>query len=175
MSPSSESIHPQRHSLAWAMALIAVIGAKLAALRSILPLQISIFWTSYPWSVLREGEFLPPRFPNLGLATMVLVLEFGLFRLVTRRGGRRAFWAGFEIVGWAGVITCSVFARNLWWQFRALFEGSILGREIGRPLDMGRFVLFVSGLHLLALLPAALFAGMLARLVWHRYRPPSRQ
>jgi hypothetical protein len=153
----------RRHSLAWALALIAVIAADLAALRPFFPLEISIFRTSYPWSVLREPESLPPRFPNLGLVIMVLVLEIGLFRVASRRGWERMFWLGFEVAGWACVITCSVFARTIWWQARSLFEGYLLGREISRPLDMGRFVLFVGGLHLAISFTIALLVGILAR------------
>jgi hypothetical protein len=163
MSLPYESPRNRRHSLAWALALIAVIAVDLAALRPFFPLDIGIFWTSYPWSVLREREFLPPRFPNLGLVIMVLVLEIGLFRTASRRGGERMFWLGFEVAGWACVIICAVFARTIWWQARSLFEGYLLGREIGRPLDMGRFVLFVSGLHLSISFTVALLVGILAR------------
>jgi hypothetical protein len=167
MSLSSETVRPRPRSLAWAMVVIALIAADLAALRPAFPLEISIFWTSYPWSVLRE--VLPPNFPNLGLMTMILVLEIGLFLVVSRQGGERTFWLGFEVAGWACVITCTVFARAIWWQARSLFEGYLLGRQIGRPLDMGRFVLFAGGLHLLISLASALFAGILARSVWHRW------
>jgi hypothetical protein len=160
MSRPSESIRPRRRSLGWAMALIAIIAADLAALRPFFPLEISIFWTSYPWSVLRED--LPPNFPNLGLVTTILLLEIGLFRMVSGRGGERMFWIGFEVAGWACVITCSVFALSIWWQARSLFERYLLGREIGRPSDMGRFVLFVSGLHLLISLAIAVTAGIFA-------------
>jgi hypothetical protein len=163
MSLPYESPRNRRYSLAWASAVIAVIAADLAALRPFFPLDISIFWTSYPWSVLREREFLPPRFPNLGLVIMVIVLETGLFRVVSRHEGERMFWLGFEVAGWACIITCSVFAQTIWWQARSLFEGSLLGREIGRPLDMGRFVLFVSGLHLSISVAIALLVGILAR------------
>jgi hypothetical protein len=170
MSLASESIRPRRHSLAWAMVLIAVIAADFAAVRPSFPLQIGIFWTSYPWSVVRE--VLPPRFPNLGLVTMVLVLEIGLFRMVWRQGVKRPFWLGFQVAGWACVITSLVFADRIWWQARAVFEGWLLGRQIGRPLDMGRFVLFVGGLHLLIGLAVAVSIGILARLAWRRSRSP---
>jgi hypothetical protein len=94
---------------------------------------------------------------------MVLVLEIGLFRMASRRAGERMFWLGFEVAGWGCIITCSVFAQTIWWQARSLFEGYLLGREIGRPLDMGRFVLFVSGLHLSISFAIALLVGTLAR------------
>jgi hypothetical protein len=168
MSLPSESIRIRRHSLAWGMALIAVVAADLAALRPAFPLEISIFWTSYPWSAMREREFLPPNFPNLGLVVMILVLEIGLFRMVSRQGTERTFWLGFEVAGWACVITCSIFARTIWWWLRSLFEGYLLGREIGRPLDMGRFVLFVGGLHLSISLAIAFLVGILARSAWRR-------
>jgi hypothetical protein len=167
------------------MALIALIAADLAALRPYFPLEISIFWTSYPWSVLREREFvppdspslrfvmIPPNFPNLGLVVVVLVLELGLFRMVSRKGGERTFWLGFQIAGWACVITCSVFAQTIWWQARSVFEGSLLGRQIGRRLDMGRFVLFTGGLHFSVSLAVALFTGILARSAWRLWAPPS--
>lgn len=163
---SSDSIRARRHSLVWAMALIAVIAADLAALRPVFPLEISIFWTSYPWSVMRET--LPPHFPNLGLVILVLVLEIGLFRLVSRQGMKRTFWLGFEVAGWACVIICSVFAPAIWGQVRLLFEGCLLGREIGQPLDMGRFVLFVDGLHLLISLAIAFLVGNLGCSVLRR-------
>jgi hypothetical protein len=166
MSHASESTRPRRHSLAWAMAVIAVIAADFAALRPSFPLDISIFWNSYPWSVIRE--LLPPRFPNLGLVVMVLVLEIGLFRMVWRQGGERTFWVGFQVAGWACVVASSVFAHRIWWHARALFEKRLLGREIGLPLDMGRFVLFVGGMHLLVSLGVAVLAGILARLAWRR-------
>src|SRR4051794_22294523 len=168
MSLPYESPRNRRHSLAWALALVAVIAADLAALRPFFPLEISIFWTSYPWSALREREFLPPRFPNLGLAIMVLVLEIGLFRTASRQAGERMFWLGFEVAGWACVITCSAFAQTIWWQARSMFEGYLLGREIGRPLDMGRFVLFVGGLHLSISFAVALLVGILGRSAYRR-------
>ncbi len=171
MSLPAESIRTRRHSLAWAMALIAVIAADFAALRPAFPLEISIFWTSYPWSVMREA--LPPNFPNLGLVMMVLVLEIGLFRLVSRHGVERTFWLGFEVGGWPCVIICSMSAKTIWWWLRSLSEGHLLGREIGRPLDMGRFVLFVGGLHLLILLAIALLIGILVRSAWHCRGPLS--
>lgn len=37
MSLPSRSITTRRHSLAWAMAVVAVVAANLAALRAILP------------------------------------------------------------------------------------------------------------------------------------------
>jgi hypothetical protein len=164
------------------VAPIAVIAADLAALRPYFPLQISIFWTSYPWSVLRDDrEFLPPNsrrlgfamippnFPNLGLAMMVLVLEIGLFRLASRQGRERTFWLGFEIAGWLCVIMCSVFAQTIWWRARSVFEGYVLGRQIGRPLDMGRFVLFTGGLHFAVSLAIAVFTGILACSAWRRW------
>jgi hypothetical protein len=174
MSPPLDSIRTRRRSLAWTMVLIAVIAADLAAMRPVFPLEISIFWNSYPWSVMRERKFLPPRFPNLGLGMMILVLEIGLFRMVSRRGGERTFWLGFEVAGWACVIIGSVFARTIWWHARSLFEGQIIGREIGPPLDMGRFVLFVGGLHLLLILALAFLGGSLARAVWGRWGALSR-
>src|SRR5262245_19012234 len=78
------------------------------------------------------------------------------------------FWLGFEVAGWACVITCSVFAQTIWWQARSLFEGYLLGRQIGRPLDMGRFVLFVGGLHLSISFAIALLVGFLACSAWRR-------
>jgi hypothetical protein len=43
-----------------------------------------------------------------------------------------------------------------------------LGREIGRPRDMGQFILFAGGLHLLIILTIAFLFGMIARSAWHR-------
>ena len=39
MSHPPDSIRPRRHSLAWAMALIAIIAADFAALRPAFPLE----------------------------------------------------------------------------------------------------------------------------------------
>jgi hypothetical protein len=168
MSLAPKSIRRRRLSLVRAMALIAIIAADLAALRTSFPLEISIFWTSYPWSLQREPEFLPPHFPNLGLVMMVLVLEIGLFRLISRQRVERTFWLGFEVAGWACVSMCTIFARTIWWWSRSLFEGCLLGREIGRPQDMGQFILFAGGLHLLIILTIAFLFGMFARSAWHR-------
>jgi hypothetical protein len=87
MSVGSESFRPRRCSLGWAMAVVAVIATDLAALRATLP-----------------------RIPNFGLVVMILVLEVGLFGQASRQGAARAFWIGFEVAGWAYVVTCSVFA-----------------------------------------------------------------
>ena len=59
------------------MSLIVVIAADLAALRPFFLLP-PIFEASYPWFP-REPEFLPPRFPNLGIVFIILVLEIDLF------------------------------------------------------------------------------------------------
>jgi hypothetical protein len=85
MSLSSESISPRRHSLAWAMVVIAVI----AALRTILPLGLS------PLALDALYARLAPDFLNFGLGVMILVFQVGLFRLITLGGARRAFWLGF--------------------------------------------------------------------------------
>jgi hypothetical protein len=169
VSRSSESFRFRRRSLVWTMALIAIIAVDLAALRPAFPLEISIFWTSYPWSVMRDREFLPPKFPNLGLVMTILALEIGLFRMASSQRGERMFWLGFEVAGWACVLICSVFAQTIWWQTRSSFEGYLLGRQIGRPLDMGRFVLFVGGLHLVISLSTAFFVGILACSAWRRW------
>ena len=110
-----------------------------------------------------------PTFLNLGLVVFIVVLEIGLFRIVSRRGAARAFWVGFEVAGWACVIASSVFARTIWLQARSLFEGYLLGREIGLPPDMGRFVLLVGALHLLTSLLIACCAGFLARATWRSW------
>ena len=93
----SESIRAREHSLGWAMAVIAVIAADLAA-------------CAYLSSC-----------PNFGLVVMILVLEVGLFRLASRQRQVRAFWLGFEVAGWAYVVTCSVFAWTVWRLSRSLF------------------------------------------------------
>jgi hypothetical protein len=64
-------------------------------------------------------------------------------------------------------------AQTIWWQARSVFEGSLLGRQIGRPLDMGRFVLFTGGLHFSVSLGVALFTGILARSAWRLWAPLS--
>src|SRR3954470_19631037 len=100
------------------MAVIAVIAADLAALRAIVP-----------------------RIPNPGLVVMILVLEFGLFRMASRRGAARGLWIGFEVAGWTYVVTGEVCARTAWLLARSLFEGCVLGRPIGSPSEMYGFIL----------------------------------
>jgi hypothetical protein len=173
MSTDAASRSGGRRSVAWIMLVVLLIAADLAALRSFFPLEISIFWTSYPWSVIRED--LPPRFPNLGAILMILILEVGVFRMVSGRGPRRAFWIGFEAVGWSLVLVALIFARDIWWQARETFETDVIGREIGRPHDMGQLVLFVSGLHLLTGLGLALVAGLLTRATWRRWEVSRRR
>jgi hypothetical protein len=153
---------PRRHSLAWAMVVIAVIAADMAAVRPVLPIGLSPLMVD----ALREG--LPIDFPNLGLGVMILFLQAGLFRLVWRRRSGRAFWLGFEVAGWTYVILCMVFAGTAWGLARFLFEGFVLGSEIRFPFDLGSFVLFGCGLHLLICLSLALLVGILAHSLGRR-------
>ena len=78
-----------------------------------------------------------PTLPDLGLVLMVLVLEAGLFRLFSRRGPERAFWLGFEVAGWAYVITCLAFAPVAWRLVYSPFEGYVLGRPMGSHVRYG--------------------------------------
>jgi hypothetical protein len=158
----SELVRPRRHSIAWTMVAVAVIAADLAALRPALPMDLSPF----------HPRFVPliPTFPNFGLVVMVLVLEIGLFCAITHRGSTRAFLLGFEVGGWAYVLTCSVFARRTWLLTRALFEEYVLGSQIGLQSEMERFVLFAFAVHFLAAIAIALFVGFLVRAAWcHRW------
>jgi hypothetical protein len=102
---------------------------------------------------------------------MTVVLEIELFRMISRRGAERAFWLGFEAAGWVSLLVCVIFARTLWWHARVVFEESLINREIGRPLDMGQFVLFVGGLHALCCLAIALLGGLISRLAFLRWGP----
>src|SRR6476620_6132305 len=104
----------------WAMIAIAVIAADLAAVRRMLPIGLSPLMLDS----LRAG--LPLDFPNVGLGVMIVLLQVGLFRLVSRRRAGRAFWLGFEVAGWAYVIVCMVFAGAAWGFARFLFEGYVL-------------------------------------------------
>jgi hypothetical protein len=128
------------------MAVIVFIAADLAALRAILP-----------------------RIPNPGLVIMILVLEVGLFRMVSQRGAARTFWLGFEVAGWAYVITCEVFAWTAWRLARSIFEEYLLRRPIGLPFEMQRFILFAGSLQLLVSLAVALIVGILTRSAWSRW------
>jgi hypothetical protein len=166
MSLPIESVRRRRPSLAWGMAMVAFIAADLAALRPALPMDFSPFHPRF----VRQN----PTFPNFGLAVMVLVLEVGLSWLVSSRGAKWAFWLGFEVGGWAYVITCLIFAPRTWLLTRSLFEGYILGRQVGLPFEMERFVLFAFGFHLLVSLFLALFAGLLLRSAWCRWGSSSR-
>ncbi len=127
------------------MAWVGIIAADLAALRAILPL-----------------------IPNPGLVVMILVLEVGLFRMVSHQGAARAFWFGFEVAGWAYVVACSVFAKAGWQLARSLFDGYVLKRPIGAPLDINRFLLFAGALQLTISLAITLFVGFLTRSLWRR-------
>jgi hypothetical protein len=142
----SESIRHQRHSLAWTLVAIAFIAADLAALRAILP-----------------------RIPNPGIVIMVLILEVGLFRMASQRGATRAFWLGFEVAGWAYVITSAVFAWTAWRMARFLFEAYVLRRPIGIPYDMTQFIIFAGSLQLVISLAIAMSVGSLARTAWCRW------
>ena len=168
MSLPSESTRLRRQSLALAMFVIAVIAADLAAVRPVLPIGIS------PLMLDALRASLPIDFPNIGLGVMILVLEVGLFRLISNRGVDRAFWLGFEIAGWAYVIVCMVFAGAAWSVARWLFEKYVLGGRIGF-LGLGRFVQFACGLHLAIVLAIALFAGVIARAAWRRWSPPNQR
>jgi hypothetical protein len=149
------------------MVVIAVIAADLAAVRPILPVGLS------PTTLDALRASRPPDFPNLGLGVMILVLEVGLFRLVSRRGAGRAFWLGFEVAGWAYVIVRMVFAGTAWSLALSLFEEYVLGSQIRFLFGLGRFVLFACGLHLVISLAIALFVGILARSAWCRWGPLS--
>ena len=151
------------------MVVVAVIAADLAAVRPMLPIGVS------PLMLDALSASLPIDFPNIGLGVMILVLEVGLFRLISNRGVDRAFWLGFEIAGWAYVIVCMVFAGAAWGLARSLFENYVLGGQIGFPSGLGRFVLWASGLHLAIALAVALFAGILGRWAWHRWGSPNQQ
>ena len=152
----SGSVRPRRHSVAWAMAAVAVIAIDCAALRLVFPMDFGVFHPLFVRQAL-------PTFPNFGLVVMVLLLEIGLCRAVSRRGVERAFWLGFEAGGWAYVIIGWVFAPTTWLITRSLFERYVLGRQIGVQADMEGFVLFAFGLHLLASLAIAVVIGVLAR------------
>ncbi len=165
----SESTGPRRHSLAWAMVVIAVIAADLAAVRPVLPIGIS------PLMVNALRASLPLDFPNIGLGVMILLLEVGLFRLVSNRGAGRAFWLGFEIAGLAYVIVCMVFAGAAWGLARTLFEKYVLGGQISFRSGLGRFVLFACGFHLAIALTVALLAGILGCWAWRLWGPANQR
>jgi hypothetical protein len=145
------------------MVVIAVIAADLAAVRPMLPVGLSPLMLD----ALRASQ--PPDFPNLGLGVMILVLEVGLFSLASRRGAGRAFWLGFEIAGWGYVIVCMVFAGTAWSLALLLMEKYVLGSQIRYPHGLGQFVQFACGIQLAISLTIALFAGIVARLAWHRW------
>ena len=95
------------------MAAVAVIAIDCAALRPVFPMDFGVFHTLFVRQTL-------PTFPNFGLVAMVLLLEIGLYRAVSRRGMERAFWLGFEAGGWAYVI------RNVVWSVSRRIIGRIL-------------------------------------------------
>jgi hypothetical protein len=109
-----------------------------------------------------------PRLPNFGLVIMILVLEGGLFRLASARGAPRAFWLGFEVAGWAYVLTCSVFAWTAWRLSRSVFEGYVIGKPISLPFEMNQFLVFAGVFQLIISLAIALSIGLRARSIWRR-------
>jgi hypothetical protein len=152
------------------MVLVAVVAADLAALRAALPITLPIdpgANPALPPSFWREHL---PTLPDLGLVLMVLVLEAGLFRLFSRREPERAFWLGFEVAGWAYVITCFAFAPVAWRFAYSLFEGYVPGRPMGRTFDMERFILFAGSFHLLVSLAFAFLVGVVARRAWRPWQ-----
>ena len=160
MSIPAESIRTRRLSVAWLMAVVACIAVDLAALCRALPMDLSPFHPLFVREV--------PTFPNFGLVVMVLVLEAGILRVISRRGAEQAFWLGFEAGGWAYVITSLVLSRSTWLLTRSLFERYLLGRQVGLPLEMERFVLFAFGFHLLVALVVGTGVGLIARSAWRR-------
>ena len=148
MTTPSGTSRPRRRSLAWMMAVVAIVAADLAALRATLPI-----------------------IPNPGLVVMVLVLEVGLFRWASRQGEARAFWVGFEASGWLCVLVSSVFALTLWRSARSLFERHLLGKPIAAPPERNQFLLFAGGLQFAIALAVALTVGLIARSAWRRIRP----
>ncbi len=159
-----------KRSLIWVIALIAVIATDLAALRAVLPITLPVDPgatgnSALPPTFWREHL---PTFPDLGLVLMIVLLEVGLFRLVSRREKKqRAFWLGFEVAGWAYVITCLAYSSTAWRLAYFLFERYAIARPMGRPFDMERFILFAAGLQVLLSLVIACSAGILALWGWH--------
>jgi hypothetical protein len=131
---------PPRRSVAWLMAIVAILAVDFAAL-----------------------SLTRPAIPNPGLALMVAILELGLFLTVARRGPALAFWVGFEAFGWAYVLACFAMNRAAWALARSLFEGYFLGAKISRPGEMGRYILFASGLQLVLSMAVALVGGLVLR------------
>jgi hypothetical protein len=122
------------------MVIVAILAGDLAALSAILP-----------------------AIPNPGLALMVAILQIGLFVAVARRGPARAFWIGFEVFGWAYVLTCFASNRAAWALARSLFEVYVLRAEIRRPGEMWSFILFAGGLQLVLSMAVAQIGGWLFR------------
>jgi hypothetical protein len=145
------------------MAVIAVVAIDLAAVRRVLPVGLS------PLMLDALRAKLAPDFRNLGLGVMIVVLEFGLFRLASRRGTARAFWLGFEVAGWAYVIACMVFAGTAWSFACTLYEEYVLGRQISFLSGLGQFVLFACCLHLMIALAIAVSFGILAHSAWRHW------
>lgn len=168
MSRANDSNRPRRPSLIGAMAVVAVIAVDFAALRPALPLDLGFLNPSLPPAMVSQSF---PTIPNPGLAAMVLVLQFGLFRAIARRGPARAFWLGFELAGWAYVLACWAISLAAWQGPRALFEGYVLGRPITLAVELRRFVLFASVLHLSAATAVALVAGLVSRSAWGQGGP----
>ena len=127
-----------RLSIAKLMAVVAILAVDLAALARTLPV-----------------------IPNPGLVIMVVILQVGLFRMVSRSGSKRAFWIGFEAFGWAYVLACIAFSRLSWSVARSLFERFVLGTAISRPSEMSHYILFAGVLQLVLSSAVAFLGGLL--------------
>ncbi len=93
--------------------------------------------------LMREPEFFRQAFQIWGSSSSSLSWRSGSFGW--HRGGAgsaRSSGLALRSPGWVGVMSSLIFAPTIWWQASLLSEGYLIERQISRPLDMGRFVLF---------------------------------
>ena len=130
-------------SLVQSMALVALIGADLAALRA-------------------GGKTLP----NPGLALMVVALELMLIRAIAHREKIRAEWIGFQVAGWAYVLVHWAFARSIWrWSGRFYLWAILDSPVFNTPRERWDYLLFTSCVHLVFATSFAFVGAVVARRV----------
>lgn len=90
-------MRPIRFTIASLTVAVAVVGLDIVWLKSLWTTHRSMFGFAV------EGL-------DMGLFLMANILPFGLYPMLSRRGERRRFLAGFEVGGWAAVLASAGWA-----------------------------------------------------------------
>jgi hypothetical protein len=106
-----------------------------------------------------------PLIPNPGLTVILLVLQIGVFATIRSTGSDRAWWLGFEAVGWAYLLICFPVQALSWGLPRFFFE-RIIGRTIASPTDTLLVIGFAGLVHLVVGLGLCLAGARFAQSRW---------